>query len=70
MLFTTPLAAVVTILVTATASLAVNSFAGANLYYAAGLSTDEQNTLFSGMQAGEKLSHYLSTLRLNIYILI
>lgn len=26
------------------------TFTGSNLYYAAGLSTDEQNTLFSGLK--------------------
>ena len=34
-------------------AFAANSFAGSNLYYAPGLSEDEQNTLFSGMQSGE-----------------
>jgi mannan endo-1,4-beta-mannosidase len=35
---------------------AYQSFAGSNLYYAAGLSSDQQDTLFSGLQsAGVKV---------------
>jgi hypothetical protein len=37
----------------ATAALAANSFGGNNLYYAAGLSSAQQDTLFKGMQSGE-----------------
>lgn len=35
---------------------AVNNFSGSNLYYAAGLTTDQQHTLLSGLQsAGVKV---------------
>lgn len=38
------------------AVLAANSFAGSNLYYAAGLTPDQQTTLFTGLQsAGVKV---------------
>lgn len=34
----------------ATSVSAYQSFSGSNLYYAAGLSTDQQNTLFAGLK--------------------
>lgn len=34
----------------ASQALAAKSFAGSNLYYAAGLDSDQQETLFSGLQ--------------------
>jgi hypothetical protein len=40
-----------TLLLLSSFSLAAQSWAGSNLYYAAGLSTAEQHTLFSGLQA-------------------
>lgn len=37
-------------------ALAAKSFAGSNLYYAAGLDSDQQDTFFSGLQdAGVKV---------------
>ena len=37
----------------ASAAIAANSFTGSNLYYAAGLSSSQQDTLFKGMQSSE-----------------
>jgi hypothetical protein len=49
----------VSLLALAATTLAANSFAGSNLYYAAGLSSAQQNTLFQGMQSGESSLHIL-----------
>jgi hypothetical protein len=41
------------LLALASTAFAANSFAGSNLYYAAGLSSSQQDTLFSGMKSGK-----------------
>lgn len=50
------LGSILTVLCGLSPALAAQSFSGTNLYYAAGLSTDQQNTLFTKLQsAGVKV---------------
>jgi mannan endo-1,4-beta-mannosidase len=53
-------------------SYAVKSFAGSNLYYAAGLSIDQQKSLFSQLQsAGVKVFRvWLDGKKLSSYVMI
>lgn len=56
MKFINYLVSVVCAIASTPAVLAANSFAGSNLYYAAGLTPSQQTTLFQGLQsAGVKV---------------